>query len=111
MGSPLTLLTANLFGLFFYSIRRRHTRSLRDWSSDVCSSDLNSIKPNCYRSSNEMIIICQRSQNQKTNLGRSCQVEKFRSRLRPSMAFKHSKYILHILYILEIGRASCRELI
>src|SRR5690349_245898 len=26
--------------LFFFSSRRRHTRSLRDWSSDVCSSDL-----------------------------------------------------------------------
>src|SRR5204862_4168433 len=27
--------------VFFFSSRRRHTRSLRDWSSDVCSSDLN----------------------------------------------------------------------
>src|SRR2546428_2840413 len=26
--------------LFFFSSRRRHTRSDRDWSSDVCSSDL-----------------------------------------------------------------------
>src|SRR5690349_24483620 len=26
--------------LFFFSSRRRHTISLRDWSSDVCSSDL-----------------------------------------------------------------------
>src|SRR5699024_11923169 len=25
---------------FFLSSRRRHTRSKRDWSSDVCSSDL-----------------------------------------------------------------------
>src|SRR5699024_11798341 len=25
---------------FFFSSRRRHTRSRRDWSSDVCSSDL-----------------------------------------------------------------------
>src|SRR3989440_1006665 len=25
--------------LFFFSSRRRHTRSDRDWSSDVCSSD------------------------------------------------------------------------
>src|SRR6266536_2036831 len=25
---------------FFFSSRRRHTRSTRDWSSDVCSSDL-----------------------------------------------------------------------
>src|SRR5699024_11902095 len=28
------------FWLFFFSSRRRHTRSKRDWSSDVCSSDL-----------------------------------------------------------------------
>src|SRR5437899_12589197 len=26
--------------LFFFSSRRRHTRCLSDWSSDVCSSDL-----------------------------------------------------------------------
>src|SRR5260221_4913903 len=29
-----------LHSLFFFSSRRRHTRSLCDWSSDVCSSDL-----------------------------------------------------------------------
>src|SRR5207247_6866780 len=29
--------------LFFFSSRRRHTRSTRDWSSDVCSSDLETI--------------------------------------------------------------------
>src|SRR5699024_11819735 len=29
-----------LFSFFFFSSRRRHTRSKRDWSSDVCSSDL-----------------------------------------------------------------------
>src|SRR2546429_2250281 len=28
------------FGFFFFSSRRRHTRCSRDWSSDVCSSDL-----------------------------------------------------------------------
>src|SRR5262245_62545419 len=27
---------------FFFSSRRRHTRCLSDWSSDVCSSDLDS---------------------------------------------------------------------
>src|SRR5699024_11472345 len=36
---------------FFFSSRRRHTRSKRDWSSDVCSSDgcperkFNGVKP------------------------------------------------------------------
>src|SRR5438105_5312541 len=28
---------------FFFSSRRRHTRSTRDWSSDVCSSDLQNV--------------------------------------------------------------------
>src|SRR5437867_3603744 len=29
--------------LFFFSSRRRHTRSYGDWSSDVCSSDLEGV--------------------------------------------------------------------
>src|SRR3712207_7172716 len=28
---------------FFFSSRRRHTRYWRDWSSDVCSSDLDTL--------------------------------------------------------------------
>src|SRR5437016_11168404 len=31
--------------IFFFSSRRRHTRLVSDWSSDVCSSDL--ISPIC----------------------------------------------------------------
>src|SRR5699024_11272133 len=30
--------------ILFFSSRRRHTRSKRDWSSDVCSSDLNIVQ-------------------------------------------------------------------
>src|ERR1035441_7023019 len=30
---------ALLYRFFFFSSRRRHTRCLSDWSSDVCSSD------------------------------------------------------------------------
>src|SRR5437867_5822886 len=30
-------------GCFFFSSRRRHTRSYGDWSSDVCSSDLGTV--------------------------------------------------------------------
>src|SRR5699024_11445640 len=41
----LNLIFLDLFNhiFFFFSSRRRHTRSKRDWSSDVCSSDLVSI--------------------------------------------------------------------
>src|SRR5699024_3689657 len=37
--------------LFFFSSRRRHTRSKRDWSSDVCSSDL----PYSFYQDNELV--------------------------------------------------------
>src|SRR5207302_7011415 len=32
-----------LYCCFFFSSRRRHTRFSRDWSSDVCSSDLETV--------------------------------------------------------------------
>src|SRR5216684_5362065 len=36
---------------FFFSSRRRHTRCSRDWSSDVCSSDLMPFQsPSCLAS-------------------------------------------------------------
>src|SRR5437016_8529917 len=39
MGYPSIVgVSANV--LFFFSSRRRHTRLVSDWSSDVCSSDL-----------------------------------------------------------------------
>src|SRR3989454_10585326 len=34
---------AHLFLFFFFSSRRRHTRLQGDWSSDVCSSDLEGV--------------------------------------------------------------------
>src|SRR3989440_4733173 len=43
-GSVVELFVSFVLSLFlcffFFSSRRRHTRSDRDWSSDVCSSDL-----------------------------------------------------------------------
>src|SRR5690554_166561 len=42
LSTPLIrLFLLVLILLFFFSSRRRHTRCGRDWSSDVCSSDLN----------------------------------------------------------------------
>src|SRR5438045_9495084 len=38
-----------LFFFFFFSSRRRHTRCLSDWSSDVCSSDLGLFIRDSYR--------------------------------------------------------------
>src|SRR2546429_6685341 len=40
LGLLSVSLISDLFLFFFFSSRRRHTRCSRDWSSDVCSSDL-----------------------------------------------------------------------
>src|SRR3712207_9086213 len=41
--SAAGLQPATLGGMVFFSSRRRHTRYWRDWSSDVCSSDLDDV--------------------------------------------------------------------
>src|SRR6266849_6115259 len=40
MSNIIRFLCLTMICFFFFSSRRRHTRSTRDWSSDVCSSDL-----------------------------------------------------------------------
>src|SRR5439155_9663573 len=50
-----------LFLLFFFSSRRRHTRWPRDWSSDVCSSDLQRDRSRCVGK-----ICCLPSQQQRS---------------------------------------------
>src|SRR5699024_11293082 len=43
---------------YFFSSRRRHTRSKRDWSSDVCSSDLKKWLKHtvCFQLTMELLI-------------------------------------------------------
>src|SRR3712207_7670262 len=38
--SRFSIFVVHCIFFFFFSSRRRHTRYWRDWSSDVCSSDL-----------------------------------------------------------------------
>src|SRR5437867_11385290 len=71
--------------LFFFSSRRRHTRSYGDWSSDVCSSDLRII----YSSS---IAVHDR---RGTSKGRPIT--------------ESSPFCARTEYGEKIGRASCRE--
>src|SRR2546429_2288360 len=40
MWSTRNISLIRVLFFFFFSSRRRHTRCSRDWSSDVCSSDL-----------------------------------------------------------------------
>src|SRR5690606_41210468 len=49
---------------FFFSSRRRHTRFSRDWSSDVCSSDLDLPLLNGQRKASELLNIGYFAQHQ-----------------------------------------------
>ena len=46
--------------VFFFSSRRRHTRLRRDWSSDVCSSDLGGTNPSLLEAMASNSLICAR---------------------------------------------------
>src|SRR5207248_7669100 len=54
---------------FFFSSRRRHTRSYGDWSSDVCSSDLDLI--DAYGPSPEFDILYLSYQEVRTRARKS----------------------------------------
>src|SRR2546429_4088711 len=41
---------------FFFSSRRRHTRCSRDWSSDVCSSDLSAATTGPYTAKTDFTV-------------------------------------------------------
>src|SRR5262249_57802461 len=88
--------------LFFFSSRRRHTRLVSDWSSDVCSSDL---------ASNALLL----------NLGRDVVGQRIRRGaldrrvLEATYAielrlFEPAEQLRELrLRLAQIGRASCRE--
>src|SRR5699024_11865977 len=79
---PIFSLMHHIYTFFFFSSRRRHTRSKRDWSSDVCSSDLSIIKRQVREDGQEAIThftVLERTENKskvKINLetGRTHQI-------------------------------------
>src|SRR5690349_21993231 len=85
---------------FFFSSRRRHTRSLRDWSSDVCSSDL--VGDGAARSPDRRsgrLPVARRGRERVARV-----VDDVR---RAAGAAEPGG--LELRSVVEIGRASCRE--
>src|SRR5207247_3933945 len=93
---------------FFFSSRRRHTRSIRDWASDVCSSDLFVEKPLCLSRQELTEIDAARAKSSGSVM------VGFNRRFAPASA--DLKEILASVpgpktasFRVKIGRASCRE--
>src|SRR5437588_9122793 len=96
---------------FFFSSRRRHTRSLCDWSSDVCSSDLDV----AGGMKDELDLVLVAAEFFRVSERQSGQV-----RGTAIDFFVGEKWILgnvflrllaghHAGRVVQIGRASCRE--
>src|SRR5699024_11626047 len=91
---------------FFFSSRRRHTRSKRDWSSDVCSSDLaeeEEAVDGALEALDGYIATLNEALSSggvaTEDIGDYSQGEALEALREDSSALKHD----------EIGRASCRE--
>src|SRR5207245_8627702 len=89
---------------FFFSCRRRHTRCYRDWSSDVCSSDL------CLGMEIGPVHVlaggppCQGN----SDLNNHTRRRDDRNELYLTMA-RAAEILSPEIVLVEIGRASCRE--
>src|SRR5437763_3152992 len=90
-----------VFSFFFFSSRRRHTRYIGDWSSDVCSSDLEFFRG----VEAEAVQVLDRGQRlllgDRPLARRSCCADAF--------DVEAPRGGTRARAVLEIGRASCRE--
>src|SRR5437588_5946282 len=89
-----------LLFFFFFSSRRRHTRSLCDWSSDVCSSDLASFRTFCNR--RHVMDDARLTETEMIRLLRDLADQPL-----PDPDLTNCELITRIRR--QIGRASCRE--
>src|SRR5256885_17057134 len=98
-----------VFFCFFFSSRRRHTRLQGDWSSDVCSSDLEMIESGVIDKanlSNSKVAMVYGQMNEppgnrlRVGLTGLTMAEYFRDETREDGGKGRD---------VQIGRASCRE--
>src|SRR5690606_39919959 len=91
---------------FFFSSRRRHTRFSRDWSSDVCSSDLCLLHRTLLTIETRQLISSGNKDRQEV-CSVVFHVEQHANDTRTSERLLCRGHLPHAER--KIGRASCRE--
>src|SRR5438105_12167751 len=92
---------------FCFSSRRRHPRSTRDWSSDVCSSDLPEMrKPSALPADIFLGKYLRGEHSVSTFLDNTHFILPLFAHISKSFAAGEFPYWINSI---EIGRASCRE--
>src|SRR5690606_40324594 len=91
---------------FFFSSRRRHTRFSRDWSSDVCSSDLERVRQEDFAVDQAQLLpYFSLDRVLEDGVFRAAhEVYGLRFTRRDDLPAHHPQ-----ARVWEIGRASCRE--
>src|SRR5262249_59620401 len=92
---------SRLYHVFFFSSRRRHTRLVSDWSSDVCSSDLKTcpdlpIHPSLLEEGRKLA--------EKGDIKGATAILRRAMKLQPDLKLDPKAEAQR-----QIGRASCRE--
>ena len=96
---------------FFFSSRRRHTRLVSDWSSDVCSSDLSLAEGGRFNAPDDVVLGAAVARELNYSLGDEIII----AHGLQSVSFaEHKDDPFTVVGILaptgtQIGRASCRE--
>src|SRR5439155_9040095 len=91
--------------IFFFSSRRRHTRWPRDWSSDVCSSDLSA----CAGTAAAVVLHQLAAAAEQSRGAAGVSVAAGPAGLAAALCGSAGDLALAAADQLEIGRASCRE--
>src|SRR5207302_7646692 len=92
-----------LYCIFFFSSRRRHTRFSRDWSSDVCSSDLRER----VEVADDVVVGRGSLVENDTTIGRGTRIQAD-AYITAYSTLEEDVFIAPCV-VTKIGRASCRE--
>src|SRR5690606_39537531 len=91
--------------VFFFSSRRRHTRFSRDWSSDVCSSDLDRVRD---ISRADAVTVARAFEATRRIFDLEALVDRINALDNKAPAAAQIALHQRVAGALQIGRASCR---
>src|SRR5699024_12002176 len=91
---------------FVFSSRRRHTRSKRDWSSDVCSSDL---IPDYAQVASPLYELMGKKAKFEWHEKHDRAFKELREKMSSEPVVRLPDLNKPFIVKTEIGRASCRE--
>src|SRR3712207_7169546 len=94
---------------FFFSSRRRHTIYWRDWSSDVCSSDLTGVDPAAL--STQLLEVLPQPAPRTVTAELGPVAPEFSTADAEALGIREeiSTFTTNYTSAAKIGRASCRE--